>query len=114
MMTFTKLHESYIYVSYESNLQNREPNGMSYFALTPIALRTLGLCCFVLRKIHCDNKLLSPQELVKELVGCKEKLVSTEERLATADEQLKELKSYMDTLLLRIMETNPSILSANP
>jgi hypothetical protein len=42
---------------------------------------------------------------VKELVSCRDKLSSTED-------QLRELKEYMEMLLLRIMNTNPSILSA--
>lgn len=51
---------------------------------------------------------------MKELISCRSKLINTEEKLNKTDSQLKETRAYMDNLLLRIMETNPSILSANP
>ena len=46
-----------------------------------------------------------PQDLVKELVHSKQRLQSTERELV-------EVKSYLDNLLLRIMESNPAILSS--
>ena len=47
---------------------------------------------------------LSPQDLVKELVYTRTKLRSTEE-------EMRAVRGYLDNLLLRIMETNPTILS---
>ena len=44
------------------------------------------------------------QELVKELIHSKQ-------RLKNAEDELKDVKSYLDNLLLRIMETNPALLS---
>ena len=48
---------------------------------------------------------LTVQDLVKELIHSKQ-------RLKTTEEELKDVKNYLDNLLLRIMDTNPSLLSA--
>lgn len=53
------------------------------------------------------SKQCDMQDLVSELLTCREKLASTED-------QLDHIKSYMDKILLRIMDTNPAILSAFP
>ena len=45
------------------------------------------------------------QDLVKELIHSKQRLRSTED-------ELKAVKNYLDNLLLRIMDTNPSLLSS--
>lgn len=45
-----------------------------------------------------------PQDLVKELIH-------TKNHLHSAEEELKAVRGYLDNLLLRIMETNPGILS---
>ncbi len=41
---------------------------------------------------------------MKELIHSKQRLKSTEN-------ELKDVKNYLDNLLLRIMETNPTLLS---
>ena len=45
------------------------------------------------------------QELYKELILSKQ-------ALKRKDQELKDVKGYLDNLLLRIMETNPSLLSS--
>ena len=57
--------------------------------------KVLALYC-----MHC-----SPQDLVKELIH-------TKQRLCNSEEELKAVRNYLDNLLLRIMETNPSLLSS--
>jgi len=39
-------------------------------------------------------------------------LIHTKQRLSSAEDELKAVKNYLDNLLLRIMETNPSLLSS--
>ena len=48
--------------------------------------------------------LYSSQDLIKELLQTKCKLKNTEE-------ELKAVRGYLDNLLLRIMVTNPDLLS---
>ena len=48
--------------------------------------------------------LYSSQDLIKELLQTKYKLKNTEE-------ELKAVRGYLDNLLLRIMVTNPDLLS---
>ena len=50
---------------------------------------------------------------MKELIRSKRKLKESEEDLKDVRDQLADLKSYLDNILLRVMETNPSILSSN-
>jgi len=52
------------------------------------------------------------QDLVKEVIRSKRKLREREEELKETREQLSDLKSYLDKILLRVMETNPAILSS--
>ena len=58
--------------------------------------------CIIYSNTHAPPP---PQDLVKELVHSKQRLQSTERELV-------EVKSYLDNLLLRIMESNPAILSS--
>ena len=62
----------------------------------------------MLCQVYSNNVVIESfcalQDLVKELVLTKNKLRSSEE-------ELKAVRGYLDNLLLRIMETNPGILS---
>lgn len=40
-------------------------------------------------------------------------LVSSKQALKRKDQELKDIKSYLDNLLLRIMDSDPTILSSS-
>ena len=56
-------------------------------------------------KFNIDVVCSSFQDLFKELILSKQVL-------KRKDQELKDVKGYLDNLLLRIMETNPSLLSS--
>ena len=63
------------------------------------------MCLFVCAGCTTYHVFATSQELVKELIHSKQ-------RLKGMEDELLSVKRYLDNLLLRIMETNPSILSA--
>lgn len=57
------------------------------------------------KNFNIDVICSSFQDLFKELILSKQ-------ALKRKDQELKDVKGYLDNLLLRIMETNPSLLSS--
>ena len=68
------------------------------------------VCMYVYLFIYLFIYLFLLQNLVKELVLNKKTLKETKDKLKKAEDELLAVRAYMDTILLRVMETNPSIL----
>ncbi len=66
--------------------------------------------------ITSSHSFLFPflQELIKEVIRGKRKLKEKEDELKETREQLTDLRAYLDNILVRVMETNPTILSSSP